>query len=106
MKKILILLIILVLTYACASRPMQLTSNAQKGTYEILGEGAGSATGIMLFNFIPFGQNKRFEEAYKKAIESKGGDALINTVVTERWYWAYIFNGYITTVKGTVIKYN
>ncbi len=106
MKKILTLLTILALTYGCASTPLQLKNNEKMGTYTILGEGEGSATGIMLFDFIPIGQNTRFEEAYKKAVENKGGDALINTVVTEKWFWAFIFNGYTTTVKGTVIKYN
>ncbi len=73
--------------------------------YDVLGEGEGSSVGIMLFDVIPIGQNERFERAYKDAIFSKNGDALINPVISERWFWAYILNGYITTVKGTVIKY-
>jgi hypothetical protein len=73
--------------------------------YDVLGEGEGSSVGIMLFNVIPIGQNDRFENAYKDAISSKNGDALINPVISERWFWAYVLNGYITTVKGTVIKY-
>ena len=62
MKKILMLLIVLSLTYGCASTPLQLTNNAKKGNYDILGE--GSATGKMLFNIIPIGQNTIFEDAY------------------------------------------
>jgi hypothetical protein len=73
--------------------------------YEVLGEGEGSSTGIMLFQFIPIGQNDRFERAYYYAVESKGGDALMNVVVTEDWFWAWLLNGYKTTVRGTVIKY-
>jgi hypothetical protein len=30
---------------------------------------------------------------------------LIDPVISERWFWAYAFNGYITTIEGTVIKY-
>ncbi len=88
----------------CTSVPTRV-STVTTGAYEELGDGEGSATGIMLFNFIPIGQNERLERAYKDAINSKNGDALINPVVSERWFWAYILNGYITTVKGTVIKY-
>ncbi|MBW1746701.1 MAG: hypothetical protein JRG74_08745 [Deltaproteobacteria bacterium] len=105
MKKILMLLIVLSLTYGCASTPLQLTNNVEKGSYDILGEGEGSATGIMLFDIIPIGQNTRFKDAYQRAVKSKGGDALLNPVITENWFWAYILNGYKTTVKGTVIKY-
>ena len=72
--------------------------------YEILGEGSGSSTGVMLFQFIPIRQNQRFERAYNEAINSLGGDKLLNPVISERWFWAYVLNGYITTVTGTVVK--
>jgi len=29
----------------------------------------------------------------------------VNPEISERWFWAYILNGYHTTVRGTVIKY-
>ena len=37
-------------------------------------------------------------------LEPEGGDALINTQVQEKWFWAWVLNGYTTTVSGDVIK--
>ena len=78
--------------------------NIDSGQYEILGEASASAAGIMLFNVIPIRQNTRFQRAYDAAVRSKGGDFLIDVEVSERWFWAWILNGYITTVKGTAVK--
>jgi hypothetical protein len=87
----------------CHSQPLSF-ENVVGQNYEVLGEGEGRATGIMLFNVIPIGQNTRFVRAHQAAIESQGGDALINPVISERWFWGYVLNGYITTVKGTVVR--
>ncbi len=105
MKNIALITVIAIVLFmfGCSSVPMRIPAVGTE--YEVLGEGEGSATGIMLFQFIPIGQNDRFERAYHYAVESKGGDALMDSVVTENWFWAYILNGYTTTVKGTVIKY-
>jgi hypothetical protein len=88
----------------CVSQPLKISAPRQPN-YDVLGEGHGSATGLMLFNVIPIGQNERFVRAYEQAVKSKGGDDLINPVITENWFWGYILNGYTTTVDGTVIKY-
>lgn len=88
----------------CASAPLVITTPAPDQKYEVLGEGYGQATGIMLFNFIPIRQNQRFVRAYNAAVQSKGGDRLINPTIKEQWFWAYIMNGYITSVSGTVVK--
>jgi len=74
--------------------------------YTVIGHGEGKATGVMLFQFIPIQQNDRFVRAQNAAIESKGGDALINTQVRESWFWAWLLNGYTTTVSGDVVKLN
>ena len=58
----------------------------------------------MLFQFIPIQQNDRFVRAQNAAIASRGGDALINVEVQEDWFWAWILNGYQTTVSGDVVK--
>jgi len=106
MRNLFLFFLILILTYGCASVPLRIANiNIDNSEYEILGEGEGSATGLMLFSVVPIGQNTRFRDAYLYAIESKGGDALLNPVITENWFWAYILNGYKTTVRGTVIKY-
>lgn len=95
------------LAAGCVSQPLKFPTVEQlnKGSYDVLGEGEGEATGLMLFQFIPIGQNQRYVRAYEAAVKSKGGDALIDPTVEENWFWAYILNGYQTHVKGTVIKY-
>jgi hypothetical protein len=107
MKRTIIVFFLSVLISGCVSMPVSLGTppNQVEGKdYQILGEGEGSSVGIMLFNFIPINQNERFQRAYEEAILSKGGDGLLNPVIKERWFWAWILNGYIFEVKGTVIK--
>ena len=96
-----------VLCGGCVSMPVNLSQppNLLEGRdYTVLGEGEGSAVGIMLFNLIPINQNQRFQNAYDEAVRSKGGDRLLNPTIEERWFWAYLLNGYIFKVKGTVVK--
>ena len=88
----------------CASQPLKIPT-ITRTTYDSLGEAQGEATGIMLFDVIPIGQNERFVRAYESAVKSKNGDALIDPVISENWFWGYILNGYSTKIKGTVIKY-
>lgn len=87
----------------CTGTPMK-TQNLEPGQYEVIGKGSGTATGIHLFGVIPIGLNDRFPRAQQLAIDSKHGDALINVQVQEDWYWAYVLNGYKTTVSGDVVK--
>ena len=105
MGKLFLCVIMIAFAAGCAGVPVQMTSPAvDTSKYEILGEGSGSATGIMLFQFIPIKQNQRFERAYNDAINSMGGDKLLNPVISERWFYGVLLNGYITTISGTVIK--
>ena len=80
------------------------TQNLSESEYTVIGPGKATATGIMLFNFIPIQQNDRFVRAQKAAIASQGGDAMINVEVQEDWFWAWVLNGYQTTVSGDVVK--
>lgn len=105
MKKLLLCIILMAFLAGCAGIPVRMTSPApDPSKYEALGEGIGRSVGIMLFQCIPINQNHRFEKAYNAAIRSRGGDKLLNPVISERWFWAYVLNGYITTVRGTVVK--
>ena len=90
---------------SCASEPLHIPT-VTRTDYQVLGQGTGKSMGIMLFNFIPIGQNQRFVKAYNKALASMNGDALIDPVITEHWFWGYILNGYSTKIEGTVIRYN
>ncbi|KAI2685055.1 MULTISPECIES: hypothetical protein [unclassified Pseudomonas] len=76
----------------------------ESNQYTVVGHSEASATGLMLFGLIPIRQNSRFVRAQDAAIQAKGGDALINTQVQEKWFWAWVLNGYTTTVSGDVIK--
>lgn len=97
-----------VLAAGCVSQPLTFPTTAEvsKGNYNVLGPGEGEATGLMLFDVIPIGQNERFVKAYDAAVKSKDGDALIDPTIQEHWFWGYILDGYSTKVSGTVIKYN
>ncbi|HKI69316.1 MAG TPA: hypothetical protein VKA67_06995 [Verrucomicrobiae bacterium] len=107
LKAVLSLGALSLLAAGCVSQPLKFPTTEQlKSTkYEVLGEGTGEATGLMLFQFIPIGQNERYVRAYDAAVKSKGGDALIDPTIQENWFWGYILNGYQTRVTGTVIKY-
>ena len=106
MKKITALLCGVLLA-GCSSMPVtfQTPLNQVEGKdYKVLGESEGSSVGVMLFNIIPINQNDRFMKAKDEAIQKLSGDRLINPSIEERWFWAYLFNGSIFTVKGTVVK--
>ena len=107
LKAVIVLGSLGLLAAGCVSQPLKFPTVAQvnKAPYEVLGEAQGEATGLMLFQIIPIGQNERYVKAYDTAVRSKGGDALIDAQVEENWFWAWILNGYQTRVKGTVIKY-
>ena len=106
MKRIIISSIILLFAVGCVSSPQKLSSVVQPGSYQELGQNEGKACGFILFNFIPIAFNGVPKRAYKHAIESKGGDALINPTITESWYWCVVGQLHCTHVSGTVIKMN
>ncbi|MEP9318533.1 hypothetical protein ABKS89_15455 [Pseudomonas sp. LABIM340] len=87
----------------CTGTPMK-TQNYSPEQYTVIGHSEGKATGLMLLGVIPIQQNNRFVRAQDAAIKAKGGDALINTQVQEKWFWAWVLNGYTTTVSGDVVK--
>jgi len=87
----------------CTGTAMK-TQNLDPSQYTVIGHGEGKATGIMVLGFIPVQQNNRFIRAQQAAIQSRGGDALINTQVQENWFWAYVLSGFTTTVSGDVVK--
>jgi hypothetical protein len=92
------------LATGCAQVPLKLATPDPGQKYEVVGEAEGSAAGVLLFGFIPIRYNSRFIRAQQAAIARKDGDLLINPVVTERWWWAWVATGATTTVSGTVVK--
>ena len=93
-------LLVLTLT-ACHSMPLTIPSAPVGPNEQRLGTGEGSSTGIMLFQFIPINQNYRFVKAYQEALAQSGGTRLVDVTIEERWFWAWVLNGYIFHVKGT-----
>ena len=94
--------VFLVLTItACQSVPLTIPSAPVGPNEQRLGTGEGSSTGIMLLQFIPINQNDRFVKAYRQALAQSGGTRLVDVTIEERWFWAWILNGYIFHVKGT-----
>lgn len=72
--------------------------------YEVVGAGSETATGIMLFNFIPIQQNNKIERATDSLMRTYGGDAVTDVQVRERWFWAWVLNGYKTDVQATILR--
>ena len=106
MKKALLAVVLMAAVVLAGCHSVPVNVGAKPGMeYEVVGKGSGKASGFMLFQVIPIGQNGRFIDAYNRACRDGGGDDLINVEINERWYWAYIGNGYITRIKGDVIRY-
>jgi hypothetical protein len=93
--------VLVLATTACHSTPLTIPSGPIGPNEQRLGMGEGSSTGLMLFQFIPINQNDRFVEAYRQALAQSGGTRLVDITVEERWFWAWVLNGYIFHVKGT-----
>lgn len=72
--------------------------------YEVLGEGEAEATGVMLFNIIPIGNNDKIERAIESLRREWNGDEVVDVTVQESWFWAYVLNGYSVEVSGTVVQ--
>ena len=98
------LCVVVLLLVGCSSIPVQMGPDRDR-KFEVVGPSTGTASGFMLFQFIPIMQNSKIDRAYREAVNNRGGDAIINPKISESWYWAYIGNGYTTTIEGDVIRY-
>ena len=72
--------------------------------YAELGNGECKACSFILFSLIPIRHSSMPRRAYTCAVETVGGDDLINPTLQESWYWTPV--GYVrcTKVSGLVIK--
>lgn len=103
-KTIILATILAAMLASCSSLPKKIGAEPGR-TYKVVGKGSAEATGIMLFQFIPINQNTKLSRAYDAAKAPLKGDDMINVTITERWFWAYVLNGYKTKIEGDVIKY-
>jgi hypothetical protein len=88
---------------ACQSAPLTIPTRPVGPNEQVIGPAEGSSTGLMLLEFIPINQNQRFVRAYENALASSGGTRLVDITIQERWFWAYILNGYKFKVTGTAV---
>jgi hypothetical protein len=90
----------------CTSRAVRLSpvSAQASATHTVLGQGKARACGGLLFNIIPIAWGDRVERARTKAIQSRGGTDLLDPVLQEQWYWAYVMDIHCADVSGTVIR--
>ncbi len=105
MKIKFVLLLCLLSLSACTGRLYSVPQpdfDPQK--YEVVGEARETATGLNLFNFIPINLNNKIQRAVEEAIRSRSGDVITNLRVRERWFWAYVLNGYKIDIEGTVLR--
>jgi hypothetical protein len=76
--------------------------------FQELGPAEGSACRHFVLAIIPFGASD-FSKAVDKALEQRGGDALINVVAQSSLYgfipYWNLYSFTCTTVKGTAIKF-
>ncbi len=104
----LIFVYLLVISFiaGCSSYPVtvrtDMTTSKQK--YEKVGEGSGTAMGLLLGMIIPIGQNGKVERAYNAAVVSRNGDFLLEPTIQESWFITPIGHFFVTTVSGTVMK--
>ncbi len=96
---------VILATTACTGTPYRMAQvELDPAKYEVVGEGEIETTGIMLFGVIPIQQNNRVQRAVDYLLKQHGGDELVNITIRDRWFWAYVLNGYKTSVRGTVVR--
>jgi hypothetical protein len=77
----------------------------QSPYYEIIGEAEGISSEYKLFWFFPVTPEANTKEAIDNAIKSKGGDNLIETVITREKNVYIVGTVNNICVKGKVIRY-
>lgn len=90
---------------SCVGVPLAVDGGPIRQGETALGQVEGKGTGIMLFQLIPIGQNTRFQTAYDRALKSvPGATRIADLKISENWFWAWVLNGYTTTIQGTAVK--
>ena len=83
-KTLIIIVFILLGVTGCSGKTYRFAEvDLDPEKYEILGEGKETATGIMLFGFIPIQHNDKIARAMEKIKEPFGGDELVNITIRE-----------------------
>ena len=104
-KSILLIVSVALLSLvACVSSPLEIKTAPIAANEKSFGEASGSATGILLFGFIPIGQNSRFQKAYDQAVQTHSGTTrLVDPVIEEQWFWGVVLEGFVFKITGTAV---
>jgi hypothetical protein len=95
--------VLLFSTAACHSTQVKIPTAPIGPNERSLGPTEATSTGIMLCGFIPINQNTRFENAMAEAARKAGGTRLTDVTISERWFWAFVLDGFIFKVQGTAV---
>lgn len=104
-SRLLLMFVLTVSLCSCSGKFYNLpTPPADPVKYSEIKTDSVTTTGIMLFGFIPIQQNNKIERAIETLRVRNGGDLVTNVSIQERWFWAWVLNGYKTEVTATVLK--
>lgn len=87
-------------TVACHSSQVRIPGEPLGPNERLTGVASAHSTGLMLFQVIPINQNDRFRRALQNATMQSGGTRLTDIVISERWFWTPIGNGFSFHVQG------
>ena len=73
--------------------------------YTELGRVVETDSRIYLFGFIPITGANYIRDAVNEAVESRGGDAMINVTVESYFQWWVVLTRFVTRVDGEVIRF-
>jgi len=104
MKKLFFTIIICSFIFSCTSLPQPMSSVQPGEKYEELGQGQCNSCSFLFFNLIPIAWDNMPARAYRCAVQSRGGDDLIEPIIQESWYYVVIGSVRCTKISGMVIK--
>jgi hypothetical protein len=87
-------------TAACHSSQVRIPGEPLGPNERLTGVASAHSTGFMLFQVIPINQNERFRRALQNATMQAGGTRLTDVVISERWFWTPVGNGFSFHVQG------
>ncbi len=109
LKKFSVMLSLVLLTLLASSCSSMITVApsttpiTENDTYTKLDYSVGRSYGFLILGMIPIFRDDPVGAATKSAIESSGGNALIEVAVEENVIPLVIFHMYWTTVEGTAV---
>ncbi|MFC1497741.1 hypothetical protein ACFLS1_04590 [Verrucomicrobiota bacterium] len=102
------MLFVAVFIAGCAMMPGGIaasTTPIEGRKYSKLGRVVETDSRIYLFGFIPITGANLIRDAVDEAVESRGGDAMINVTVESYVQWWVILTRFVTRVDGEVIRF-